>query len=73
MKQLAVLEKMLRGKVTELTAKEAKSKYAIGNLRARMCEMKKAGLRVNSRIEKKEAHYSISARDVNGSRAVKFK
>lgn len=64
------LEQHLRGTGRTLSAAQARSTYGIKNLRARMSELRSAGLRVrrNTNTEGRSA-YTISARDVTGSRA----
>jgi hypothetical protein len=60
----------LRGTGKELTVAQAKTQYGIKNLRARVCELRKAGLKVLSRKNYRgAASFKISARDVFGSRA----
>lgn len=60
----------LRGTQRELTVAQAKAKFGIGNLRARVCELRKAGLNVKSRKNYRgAAAYTITARLQNGSRA----
>lgn len=60
----------LRGTGVELTSDQAKATYGIANLRARIAELRQAGLRVSSRVNYKgSAAYSISSRLQNGSRA----
>jgi hypothetical protein len=67
------LETHLRGTGIELTAAQAKATYGVKNLRARVCEMRKAGLNVFSRKNYRgAAAYRIVARDMNGSRAKVF-
>lgn len=60
----------LRGTNRRLSSDQANSIYGIKNLRARLSELRGVGLRVR---RKKNAEgrgsYSISARDVTGSRA----
>lgn len=64
------LESYLRGTGKALSAAQARATYGIKNLRARMSELRQVGLRVN-RMKNTEGRsaYSISARDVTGSRA----
>lgn len=58
----------LRGTGVELTAVEAK-KIGIQNLRARICELRQAGLVVSTRkTETGAASYKVGARLQNGSR-----
>lgn len=59
----------LRGTQRELTVAQARALYGIGNLRARVCELRKAGLMVKSRKNYRgAAAYTITARLQNGSR-----
>jgi hypothetical protein len=67
------LEKHLRGTGRSLSARQASSTYGIKNIRARMTELRGAGLKVNRNLNTEgRSTYSISARDVTGSRAVRF-
>lgn len=60
----------LRGTGRELTAAQAKAMWDVKNLRARMTELRQKGLKVTTRQNTRgQTAYSISARDVNGSRA----
>lgn len=71
--QTEFLEQYLRGTGRSLTSAQADSLFGIKNLRARMSEMRQAGLRV--RREKNtlgRGAYSISARDCTGSRSQYF-
>lgn len=64
------LHNYLRGTNRSLTSAQAESLYGIKNLRARMSELRWAGLQI--RREKATtgyAKYSISARDIWGSKA----
>ena len=66
-------ETYLRGTGKTLTAKDANARFGIQQLPARMSEMKSAGLNVKTDIATTGAtRYSITARDVNGSRAKMF-
>jgi hypothetical protein len=67
------LEQYLRGTGRVLSAAQANATYGIKNIRARMTELRGAGLKVNraTNTEGRTA-YSISARDVTGSRASIF-
>ena len=67
------LEQHLRGTGRAMSAAQASSTYGIQNIRARMTELRSAGLKVNrtTNTEGRSA-YSISARDVTGSRASIF-
>ncbi len=67
------LESHMRGTGVELTVKQARATYGVMNLRARICELRKAGLNVQSRKNYAgAASYRIPSRDVTGSRAFKF-
>jgi hypothetical protein len=67
--QVQLLETTLRGKGVELTAAQARAKYGIKNLRARMTDLRQAGLNVKTRVNYRGANaYSITARDTFGSR-----
>ena len=71
--QNVFLEKYLRGTGKALTAADAKARFGIQNLPARMSEFRNAGL--NVRVDTAttgKAKYSVSARDVMGSRAKVF-
>lgn len=71
--QIQFLEQFLRGTGRELSAAQAEATYGIRNLRARMSEMRSAGLRVRSTVNTMgRTAYSVSARDVTGSRATRF-
>lgn len=71
--QVSFLERYLRGTNRTLTEAQARSTYGIQNLRARMTEFRKAGLKV-SLVPTTAGHsaYRVSARDVNGSRSMLF-
>lgn len=64
------LEDYLRGTGRTLTAAQADALFGIRNIRARMTELRQAGLKV-SRVPTTvgRSAYRISARDVSGSRA----
>lgn len=67
------LEQYLRGTGRSLSSAQAAATYGIKNLRARMSEMRSAGLRVRrQRNTEGRSAYSISARDVTGSRAARL-
>lgn len=71
--QNAFLENYLRGTGKSLTENAARAKFGIKNLRARMTELRRAGLRVNAEPSSTgRVRYTISSRDVNGSRARVF-
>jgi len=71
--QVEFLESYLRGTGRSLTARQANALYGIKNLRARMSELRSAGLKV-TRVPTTVgvSAYQVSARDVTGSRANKF-
>lgn len=71
--QNVFLETYLRGTGKTLTAADAKARFGIENLPARMSEFREAGLvvRVDTASTGK-ARYAVSARDVSGSRAKTF-
>ena len=71
--QKEFLEGHLRGTGRTLTEAQARATYGIQNLRARISELRQAGMIV--RREKNtegRARYAVSARDVDGSRAKIF-
>ena len=71
--QVVFLETHLRGTGRSLSEAQARATYGIMNLRARMSDLRAAGLKV--RVEKNtegKATYAISARDVTGSRAAVY-
>ena len=71
--QNAFLESYLRGTGRSLSARQAEAMYGIKNLRARMTEFRHAGLKVTTKPNTGgRASYSVSARDVTGSRASRF-
>lgn len=71
--QVQFLEQFLRGTGRELSAAQAQATYGIKNLRARISELRSAGLRVRSAVNTTgRTAYSVSARDVTGSRAARF-
>ena len=71
--QNAFLENYLRGTGRSLSARQAEAMYGIKNLRARMTEFRHAGLKVTTKPNTEgRASYSVSARDVTGSRASRF-
>lgn len=68
--QREFLVNYLRGTGRELTQPQAESLFGIKNLRARISEMRNMGLRVRTRATTTgRIAYSVSARDINGSRA----
>lgn len=71
--QKTFLENYLRGTGKSLTAADAKARFGIQQLPARMSEFREAGLKVNvGKSSKGTAKYTVSARDVTGSRAKMF-
>lgn len=67
------LETYLRGTGRSLSARQAKSLFGVQNLRARCTELRKAGLKVQTRINSTgRTSYGVSARNVSGSRAKVF-
>ena len=71
--QKVFLEDHLRGTGRTMTEAQARATYGIQNLRARMSELRQAGMIV--RVEKNtegRARYAVSARDTHGSRAKIF-
>ncbi|MFM9150791.1 MAG: helix-turn-helix domain-containing protein [Candidatus Planktophila sp.] len=71
--QVEFLEDYLRGTGRTLSEAQARALYGIQNLRARISDLRDAGLKV--RREKNtegRARYAVSARDVTGSRAKIF-
>ena len=71
--QKAFLETYLRGTGKSLTAADAKARFGIQQLPARMSELRDAGLQVKTaKATTGKTKYSISARDVSGSRAKIF-
>jgi hypothetical protein len=73
MTQKEFLEQHLRGTGRSMSAKQADSLYGIKNIRARMTELRQAGLVVKkAKNTEGRAAYSVSSRDVFGSRATYF-
>jgi hypothetical protein len=71
--QVAFLEKYLRGTGKTLTAAQAAANYGIKNLPARMSEFRKCGLVVKTTVNTTgKTAYTVTARDVTGSRAKYF-
>jgi len=71
--QKAFLETYLRGTGKSLTAADAKARFGIQQLPARMSELRDAGLQVKTaKATTGKTKYSVSARDVSGSRAKIF-
>ena len=71
--QTAFLEQYLRGTGKALTEADASARFGIKNLRARMTDLRNAGLVVRTDVATTgKTRYTVSARDVNGSRAKVF-
>lgn len=71
--QTTFLEQHLRGTGRGLSVAQARATFGIQNLTARLSEMRSAGLRVRTATNKSGGTvYSISARDITGSRATRF-
>lgn len=67
------LESYLRGTGRSLSSAQARSTYGIKNLRARMTEMRQAGLVVRRDLNTEgRSVYAISGRDVAGYRDRRF-
>jgi hypothetical protein len=67
--QTAFLQDYLRGTGKTLTEFEAREFFDIGNLRARMSDLRANGLKVATVNTERGTAYKVSARDVTGSRA----
>ena len=63
--QARFLEQHLRGTGRTLTASQASARYGIKNLTARVFDLRQLGLNISVDAGK----YTMTARDVNGSRA----
>ena len=72
--QNQILEKFLRGTGRTLTEDQARARFGIQNLRARISELRVAGLDVRTAETKTtgKTKYSIPARNKHGSRAKTF-
>lgn len=65
--QVAFLESHLRGTGREMSAAQASATYGIQNLRARMSELRAAGLNVRKSVNTEgRTTYAVSRRDVFG-------
>ena len=65
--QVAFLEKHLRGTNREMSAAQAAATYGIGNLRARITDLRQLGLRVRKSVNTEgRTTYAVSRRDVFG-------
>ena len=72
--QVAFLEKHLRGTNRVMSAAQARATFGIGNLRARISDLKQAGLRIRkSKNTTGRTVYSISRRDVFGDQFKLFR
>ena len=72
--QVAFLEKHLRGTNRELSAAQARATFGIENLRARMTELRQAGLRVRTGVNTQgRTVYAVSRRDVFGDQFKLFR
>ncbi len=71
--QVSFLEEHLRGTGRALSGAQAAATYGIMNLRARMSDLRKVGLRVRrTKNTEGRSAYSVSRRDLNGSQAKVF-
>ena len=71
--QVSFLERYLRGTNKTLSIAQAQANYGIEKLTARISELRAAGLNVKTIINTSgNTAYRISARDLNGSRAMMF-
>lgn len=71
--QVAFLEKHLRGTGRAMSAKQAEATYGILNLRARMTELRQAGLTVRkSKNTEGRTAYAVSRRSVFGGQWMTF-
>ena len=71
--QVEFLEDYLRGTGRSLSEAQARALFGIENLRARMTDLRHAGLRVRrEKNSEGRAKYAVSARDETGSRAKIF-
>lgn len=71
--QKQFLEQYLRGTGKGLTSADAAARFGILNLRARVCELRQAGLVVRNAVATTgRTRYEISSRDAVGSRARVF-
>ena len=71
--QVSFLERYLRGTNKTLSIAQAQANYGIEKLTARISELRAAGLNVKTITNTSgNTAYRISARDLNGSRAMMF-
>jgi hypothetical protein len=67
--QNELLENYLRGKNRSITAHEAETRFGILNLRARVTELRQAGLKVTTDVTRDgRAKYFVASKDVYGSK-----
>lgn len=72
--QVEFLETHLRGTNRAISAAQARATYGIENLRARMSELRQAGLRVRKGVNTEgRTVYAVSRRDVFGDQFKLFK
>jgi len=72
--QVEFLEKHLRGTGRSMSAAQAEATYGIKNLRARMTELRSAGLVVRKSVNTKgRTAYAVSRRDVFGDQFKLFR
>ena len=71
--QVAFLENHLRGTNRKMSAAQARETYGIQNLRARMTELRQAGLTVRKSVNTKgRTTYAVSRRDAFGDQSKIF-
>jgi hypothetical protein len=71
--QVEFLETYLRGTGREMSAAQARATFGIKNLRARMTNLRQAGLRVRtSKNTEGRTTYAVSRRDICGDQFKKF-
>lgn len=71
--QVAFLEKHLRGTGRAMSAKQAEATYGIQNMRARMSELRQAGLNVRTTVNTEgRTAYAVSRRNVFGYQGRSF-
>ena len=71
--QTSFLEQYLRGTGSTISVAQAQANYGISKLTARISELRASGLQVKTlKNTAGNTAYKISARDVNGSRAMMF-
>jgi phosphoribosylformylglycinamidine (FGAM) synthase-like amidotransferase family enzyme len=71
--QTSFLEKHLRGTGRTISVAQAQANYGIAKLTARISELRAAGLNIQTVTNSSgNTAYRMSARDVNGSRAMMF-